>query len=127
MLAALWGRGGEFTRTPKYGVTAAPGDGDWLQKQYRQSARHQPFVELAFGVYYGVAVIYAVSTGRVATVPFLLLFHAGYLYTALLTLAQPHASSGARWRAAPGERAASPAECGRTVTPAGSARSRSRV
>ena len=98
VLGALRGRGGEFARTPKYGVTPQ-GDADWRHKRYRQFADRQPFVEIAFGLYYGGAVVYAVSAGLLATVPFLLLFHAGYLYTGLLTLVQQHAGDGAEWRA----------------------------
>ena len=97
VLGALWGSSGEFARTPKYGVTPR-GDADWRRKRYRQFAARQPFVELAFGLYYGVAVVYAVLAGLLATVPFLLLFHTGYLYTGLVTLLQQRGTGAGEWR-----------------------------
>ena len=92
VIDALIGRGDRFTRTPKYGVVSH--DDEWLGKRYRQRVIGQPLVELALGVYYTVAVGYAVSAGMFAAVPFLCLFQVGFLYMAVVSLVQQHGGAG---------------------------------
>ena len=81
----------EFRRTAKYAVVGR-GD-DWVNKRYRQSSVVQPLVELGFGLYYTAAVVYSGSMGLFAPLPFLCLFQAGFLYTALLSLVQQQADA----------------------------------
>src|SRR5881296_530790 len=86
---ALFNTQSEFTRTPKYRIE---GDGDdWMGKKYRQSVAVQPLVELALGLYFTATVFYALANGIYATVPFLMLFQVGFLYTGLLSIVQQYA------------------------------------
>ena len=50
---------------------------------------------IALGIYFSGAIIYAIQSENYATVPFLLLFVWGYLYTGLMSLFQ---GSFQRWR-----------------------------
>jgi cellulose synthase/poly-beta-1,6-N-acetylglucosamine synthase-like glycosyltransferase len=86
---ALLNKQGEFTRTPKYRIE---GDTDeWVGKKYRQSVAVQPLVELALGLYFTATVFYALANGIYGTVPFLVLFQVGFLYTGLLSIVQQYA------------------------------------
>jgi len=88
---ALFNMQSEFTRTPKYHIEA---DADeWVGKRYRQSVAVQPLVELALGLYFTATVFYALANGIYATVPFLVLFQVGFLYTGLLSIVQQYAGS----------------------------------
>ena len=48
----------------------------------------QPFVEVAFGLYFTVTVFYALANGIYGTLQFLLLFQFGYLYMGLTSILQ---------------------------------------
>jgi cellulose synthase/poly-beta-1,6-N-acetylglucosamine synthase-like glycosyltransferase len=86
---ALFNTQTEFTRTPKYRIE---GDGDdWVGKKYRQSVAVQPLVELALGLYFTATVFYALANQIYGTVPFLVLFQIGFLYTGLVSLVQQYA------------------------------------
>jgi cellulose synthase/poly-beta-1,6-N-acetylglucosamine synthase-like glycosyltransferase len=86
---ALFNRQSEFTRTPKYRIE---GDGDeWIGKKYRQSVAVQPLIELALGLYFTWTVFYALANQIYGTVPFLVLFQIGFLYTGLLSVIQQFA------------------------------------
>src|SRR5436190_504795 len=86
---ALFNKESEFTRTPKYRIE---GDGDeWVGKKYRQSVAVQPLVELGLGLYFTATVFYALANQIYATVPFLVLFQVGFLYTGLVSLTQQYA------------------------------------
>ncbi len=63
-------------------------DRSWLNKAYRRSAGWTPYVEILLGLYFAATVFYAIDNENYATVPFLLLFVGGYLYTGLMSLAQ---------------------------------------
>jgi cellulose synthase/poly-beta-1,6-N-acetylglucosamine synthase-like glycosyltransferase len=86
VLEALFGEPGEFTRTPKYGIERR--QDDWQHKRYHQSMPIQPFVEVAFGLYFTVTVFYALAYGIYGTLPFLVLFQFGYLYMGLMSIVQ---------------------------------------
>jgi cellulose synthase/poly-beta-1,6-N-acetylglucosamine synthase-like glycosyltransferase len=89
VIEALINKQSEFTRTPKYHIE---GDGDeWVGKKYRQTVAVQPLVELALGLYFTATVFYALANGIYATVPFLVLFQVGFLYTGLLSIVQQYA------------------------------------
>ena len=47
-----------------------------------------PFVELAFGLYFTATVFYALAYGIYGTLPFLVLFQFGYLYMGLTSIVQ---------------------------------------
>src|SRR5262245_10667971 len=86
---ALFRRQGEFARTPKYRIEA---DADeWIGKKYRQSVAWQPIVELLLGLYFTWTVFYALANQIFGTVPFLVLFQVGFLYTGLLSIIQQYA------------------------------------
>src|SRR5713101_2937344 len=87
---ALFNMQSEFTRTPKYHIEA---DADeWVGKRYRQSVAVQPLVELALGLYFTATAFYALANGIYGTLPFLLLFQVGFLYTGLTSLVQQYAA-----------------------------------
>ena len=88
VLEAILGIQSPFVRTPKYRIEAAPEPS--YTKVYRAAGRHWlPWLELALGGYFVWATLYAFLNENYATVPFLFLFLYGYLYTGLLSLAQP--------------------------------------
>src|SRR6476659_3993794 len=88
---ALLNKESEFARTPKYRIE---GDSDeWVGKKYRQSVAVQPLVELALGLYFTWTIFYALANGIYATIPFLVLFQVGFLYTGLLSIMQQYAGA----------------------------------
>ena len=94
VLEALFNTQTEFARTPKYRIEA---DGDeWIGKKYRQSFVVQPMIELALGLYFTATVFYALANGIYGTVPFLVLFQIGFLYTGLLSIVQQFAGEDVR-------------------------------
>jgi cellulose synthase/poly-beta-1,6-N-acetylglucosamine synthase-like glycosyltransferase len=86
VLEALFGAPGEFTRTPKYGIERR--QDDWQHKKYHQSMPIQPFIEVAFGLYFTMTVFYALANGIYGTLPFLILFQFGFLYLGLMSILQ---------------------------------------
>src|SRR5262245_42835190 len=86
---ALFNKQTEFARTPKYRIER---DADeWVGKRYRQSVAVQPFIELALGLYFTWTVFYALANQIYATLPFLMLFQIGFLYTGLVSIVQQYA------------------------------------
>ena len=51
----------------------------------------QPLIELALGLYFTATVFYALANQIYGTVPFLVLFQIGFLYTGLLSIVQQYA------------------------------------
>ena len=91
VMEAIFGVKSEFVRTPKYRVEAgAHSGGGWAKKKYRKGAGWMPFAEVGLGLYFAAAVGYALQNENYATVPFLLLFVWGYMYTGLMSLAQTY-------------------------------------
>lgn len=87
VLEALLGRtSGEFVRTPKHGVVGKLER--WSTKKYRASKTVVPMVEVAFAVYFAVAMVCAVLGGHWVSLPFLLLFFVGFAYVGALSLHQ---------------------------------------
>jgi cellulose synthase/poly-beta-1,6-N-acetylglucosamine synthase-like glycosyltransferase len=87
---ALFNKESEFARTPKYRIEAQADE--WIGKKYRQSHVVQPMIELALGLYFTATVFYALANGIYGTLPFLVLFQIGFLYTGLLSIIQQYAS-----------------------------------
>jgi cellulose synthase/poly-beta-1,6-N-acetylglucosamine synthase-like glycosyltransferase len=86
VIEAIFGKQSEFARTPKYGIER---DSDeWVGKKYHQSVGVQPMIEVGLGLYFTATVFYALANGIYATLPFLMLFQVGFLYTGLLSILQ---------------------------------------
>ena len=85
---ALFNRPSDFARTPKYRIEAQADE--WVGKKYRQSFIVQPMIELALGLYFTATVFYALANGIYGTLPFLVLFQMGFLYTGLLSIIQQY-------------------------------------
>ncbi len=88
VLEAILGIQSEFARTPKYCIEGQ--SGSWVKKTYRKRAGWMPFVEVALGLYFVATIIYSIQNENYATVPFLILFVWGYLYTGLMSLGQTY-------------------------------------
>lgn len=86
VLEAIFHKQSAFARTPKYRIDA--GGGEWMQKKYRQAVAVQPLIELGLGLYFTGTLVYALANGIYGTVPFLMLFQVGFLYTGLLSIVQ---------------------------------------
>ena len=86
VLEAMFGRESEFARTPKYGIERD--SDDWVGKKYHQTVGVQPILELALGLYFTGTVFYALANQIYGTLPFLMLFQIGFLYTGLLSIFQ---------------------------------------
>jgi cellulose synthase/poly-beta-1,6-N-acetylglucosamine synthase-like glycosyltransferase len=86
---AMFNKQSEFARTPKYRIEGAADD--WIGKKYHQSVAVQPLIELALGLYFTWTVFYAMANQIYGTLPFLVLFQIGFLYTGLLSIVQQYA------------------------------------
>jgi cellulose synthase/poly-beta-1,6-N-acetylglucosamine synthase-like glycosyltransferase len=89
VLEALFNKQSEFARTPKYRIEG--NSDEWVGKKYRQSVAVQPLIELGLGLYFTATVFYALANQIYGTVPFLVLFQVGFLYTGLLSVVQQYA------------------------------------
>jgi hypothetical protein len=88
VLEAVFNKQSEFARTPKYGIER---DSDeWVGKKYHQSVGVQPIIELVLGLYFTATVYYALVNQIYGTLPFLMLFQVGFLYTGLLSIFQQY-------------------------------------
>jgi hypothetical protein len=86
---AIFNKQSEFARTPKYRIE---GSGDeWIGKKYHQTVAIQPLIELALGLYFTATVFYALANQIYGTLPFLMLFQIGFLYTGLVSIVQQYA------------------------------------
>jgi hypothetical protein len=83
-IEGLFGRDVEFVRTPKRGVidgTSSP-----EQVRYRGRWPWHNTIELLFGFYCVATLVIAIATRSWASVPFLLLFCAGFTYVGVSSL-----------------------------------------
>jgi cellulose synthase/poly-beta-1,6-N-acetylglucosamine synthase-like glycosyltransferase len=92
VVEALAGRETEFVRTPKYRIESRADD--WRRKKYRSLDRFLPLVELGLALYFTLTVVYAATHQIYGSIPFLLLFQAGFLYTGARSLAEGMTGSG---------------------------------
>src|SRR5499425_2597238 len=88
VLEALFGVKSEFARTPKFKIEGKKGT--FAKKTYRNKAGWMPYAEVLLGFYFAFTIVYAISNENYATVPFLLLFVWGYLYTGFMSLGQTY-------------------------------------
>src|SRR5262245_33860147 len=86
---ALFNKQTEFARTPKYHIEGRTDE--WVGKKYRQSVAVQPLIELVLALYFTWSVFYALANGIYGTLPFLVLFQIGFLYTGLMSVVQQYA------------------------------------
>jgi len=88
VIEAILGKKSEFARTPKYRIEGKKDS--FVQKSYRNKVGWMPFAEIFLGLYFALTVAYAIVNENYATVPFLLLFVWGYLYTGFMSLGQTY-------------------------------------
>jgi cellulose synthase/poly-beta-1,6-N-acetylglucosamine synthase-like glycosyltransferase len=96
VVEALIGYKTEFVRTPKYSVEGQT-DETWKRKKYKRKRGLLPLLELAFSVYFLLAIMYAVRMHLWGTLPFLSLFCFGYGYMGVMSLLQ--SATGSRLQA----------------------------
>ena len=87
VIEALVGHQTEFVRTPKYNVEEAK-DETWKKKKYKRKRGFLPLLELAFSIYFLLAILYATRFHLFGTIPFLFLFCYGYGYMGIMSLLQ---------------------------------------
>jgi cellulose synthase/poly-beta-1,6-N-acetylglucosamine synthase-like glycosyltransferase len=93
VLRAMLGGSGEFVRTPKHDLRGK--GGEWRRKRYRvPRGRVITGLEILLGIYFSGAVLHAALAGRVASLPLLVLFQAGFLCAPVLSVL--HASGRPR-------------------------------
>ena len=99
VLEALMGVKSEFVRTPKYRVEDTT-DATWKRKKYKRKRGLLPLLELAFALYFLLAIAYSARLHMWGTIPFLLLFFFGFGYMGVMSILQT--ASGKRlaalWR-----------------------------
>jgi cellulose synthase/poly-beta-1,6-N-acetylglucosamine synthase-like glycosyltransferase len=83
VVEALVGHETGFTRTPKLGAKSRDAA---ARRRYKVAASFQPLVELAFAAYFTFAVLWVLDRRAYYSLPFLLLFQAGFGYVALSSL-----------------------------------------
>ena len=88
VIEALVGKKSEFARTPKYKIEGKRDT--FVAKKYRNKAGWMPYAEIFLGAYFALTVVYAILNENYATVPFLLLYVWGYLYTGFMSLGQAY-------------------------------------
>jgi cellulose synthase/poly-beta-1,6-N-acetylglucosamine synthase-like glycosyltransferase len=93
VIEAIIGKKSEFARTPKFNIAGKKGS--FAKKSYRNRAGWMPYAEVLLGLYFAATVLYSIRNENYATIPFLLLFVWGYLYTGIMSLSQVYF---AHWR-----------------------------
>jgi cellulose synthase/poly-beta-1,6-N-acetylglucosamine synthase-like glycosyltransferase len=88
VIEAIVGKKTEFARTAKYRIEGK--NDSFAAKTYKNKVGWMPYAEVFLGVYFGFTVLYAILNENYATVPFLLLFVWGYLYTGFMSLGQTY-------------------------------------
>src|SRR6267143_84218 len=85
VLEAMINHQSDFTRTPMYGIERK--SQPWRSCKYRPLKSALPLAELAFAIYFSYFVVHAIMQRQFFSVPFLLMFQAGFLYVCLSSLA----------------------------------------
>ena len=88
VLEALFGIESSFVRTPKYAIGERPVKLE--NKKYRRRSGWLPYAEILVGTYFVGMVAFAIETYNYLSIPFLLLFVAGYYWAGFGTLYQEH-------------------------------------
>ena len=94
VMEALFGIKSAFARTPKYSINKK-GEKSQAGKKYRKRLLLAPWIEIAIGTYFLLAIVYTFTNNNFFTAPFLILFVVGYWYTGFMSLLQGRFE---RWR-----------------------------
>ncbi|MCL5746016.1 MAG: glycosyltransferase [Acidobacteria bacterium] len=86
VMEALFGIQTSFVRTPKYAIGERPVNLE--TKKYRRRSGFLPYIEILIGTYFLGMIAFAVDTYNFLSIPFLLLFVAGYYWAGFATLYQ---------------------------------------
>ena len=84
VLEAFGRRKTEFVRTPKFRIESAVDS--WRNKRYRTKLNPAIFIEIGLGLYLLFGVYLASEAAVYNTIPIMLLFATGYLYTGTISL-----------------------------------------
>src|SRR5581483_2209740 len=84
VMEALFGIRTSFVRTPKYAIGDRPVNLE--TKKYRRKSGLLPYIEIAIGSYFVLMIAFAIDTYNFFSIPFLLLFVAGYYWAGFGTL-----------------------------------------
>jgi cellulose synthase/poly-beta-1,6-N-acetylglucosamine synthase-like glycosyltransferase len=90
VMEALFGVTTGFVRTPKYAIGDRPMNLE--NKRYRRKSGFLPYIEIAVGTYFVAMIVFAIDTYNFFSIPFLLLFVAGYYWAGWGTLYQEQRS-----------------------------------
>jgi hypothetical protein len=93
VLEALFGVTTGFVRTPKFAIGDRPMNLE--TKKYRRRSGMLPYIEIAIGTYFVAMIAFAIDTYNFFSIPFLLLFVAGYYWAGFGTLYQEQRN---RWQ-----------------------------
>jgi cellulose synthase/poly-beta-1,6-N-acetylglucosamine synthase-like glycosyltransferase len=95
VLEAMFNHQSDFARTPKYGIERR--SQPWRNCKYMPLKSFLPIAEMAFAIYFSYFVWFAIAHKQFLSLPFLVMFQAGFLYVSLSSLAQwwPKFSFGA--------------------------------
>ena len=86
VLEAIFNRRSDFCRTPKYGIERAKQQ--WKRNRYFAVRTVIPLVEFIFAVYFTYFVFHAFQNREFLSLPFLMLFQAGFAYVAFCSVWQ---------------------------------------
>ena len=86
-LEAIVGHQSDFIRTPKHAIENR--NQRWIKKLYKGQRDFLPLLEIGLSVHYTYAIIYCLENQIYASIPLLLLFQMGFIYTGLMSLFQP--------------------------------------
>jgi cellulose synthase/poly-beta-1,6-N-acetylglucosamine synthase-like glycosyltransferase len=84
VLEALLNHKSDFTRTPKYGIERS--SQSWRSCKYRPLKSALPLAEMIFAIYFTYFVWFALLHRQFFSVPFLLMFQAGFFYVSFSSL-----------------------------------------
>jgi len=87
VIEALLNQHSAFARTPKTG-SEGKSIRSTVKRSYRGARSMMPLLELAFGLYFSLALWFAIDAGIWTSVPFLVLFQVGFLYVGVMSLFQ---------------------------------------
>jgi cellulose synthase/poly-beta-1,6-N-acetylglucosamine synthase-like glycosyltransferase len=92
VIEALLGVKTSFVRTAKYAITGQAQVEQKVEARYKSKSGWLPYIELLFGVYFLIMVLYAIDTYNFLAVPLLSIFVGGYFWAGISTLQQEYRS-----------------------------------
>lgn len=88
VLEAIFNQESAFVRTPKYGINKTKKTSSWKKSRYKALKSLNPFIELAFGVFFAIFVIKSFIEGSFIGGMLMLPFPVGFFYTSFSSIAQ---------------------------------------